>query len=76
MTCEIVNQSINVLGQLGVPVINQSMYWGPHTQEVQISEFIQTRFAACKSFPDETITCVWFTQSHKVCNGTTVLQEV
>ena len=28
------------------------------------------------SLRKETTTCIWFTQSYKVCNGTTVMQEV
>ena len=66
-----VNQSINVFNVLGGN-------WDPtDRKEVQFSEFIQIRFVSyMQSIPKETTTCIWFTQSHEVCNGTTVLQEV
>ena len=50
---------------------------GPNRQEVQFSEFIDTTFASyMQSIPKETTTSIWFTQSYKVCNSTTMLQEV
>ncbi len=31
---------------------------------------------ACKAFPKESTTCIWFIQGHKVCNSRTRLQTV
>jgi len=40
-----------------------------------VNSYSQNLLPTCKAFPKET-TCIWFTQRHKVCNSTTVLQEV
>ena len=62
-----ISQSINIFNVLGGQL-------GPNRQEVQ--SYRQDLLPTCKAFPKETTTCIWFTQSHKVCNSTTVLQEV
>ena len=64
------NQSINVFTVLGGN-------WDPTDKKFSsVNSYRQDLFPACKAFPKETTTCIWFTQSHEVCNGTTVLQEV
>ena len=40
-----------------------------------MNSYRQDLLPTCKAFPKETTTCIWFTQSCKVCNSTTVLQE-
>ena len=66
-----INQLIHVLGGQLVP----------NRQELQFSEFIETRFASfMQSIPYHMHYMHYhmhlFTQSYKVCNSTTVLQEV
>ncbi len=63
--------------------INQSMYfkvlgvnWDPTNKRFSsVNSYRQNLLPTCKAFPEETTTCIWFTQSHQVCDGTTVLQE-
>ena len=63
-------QSINVSNVLGGN-------WDPTDKKFSsVNSYGQDLFPTCKAFPKETTTCIWFTQSHEVCNGTTVLQEV
>ncbi len=51
--------------------------WDPTDKKFSsVNSYRQDLLLTCKAFPKETTTCIWFTQSHKVCNGTTVLQEV
>ena len=66
-----------------VAPINNVISWGaacpgqlrPNRQELQFSEFIETRFASyMQSIPSGDYHMHLFTQSYKVC--TTVLQEV
>ncbi len=80
---EAVHQSINQsINQSIDQSINQYVkcpggQLGPNRQKVQLSEVIQSKFASyMQAFPKEITTCIWFTQRHKVCNSTTVLQEV
>ena len=79
------HQSINQSIKLS---INQSIYqsinfivlganWDPTDKKFSsVNSYRQDLLPTCKAFPKETTTCVWFTQSHKVCNSITVLQEV
>ncbi len=61
--------SINVFNVLGGN-------WDPTDKKFSsVNLYRQNLLPTCKAFPKETTTCIWFTQSHKVCNGTTVLQE-
>ncbi len=63
------NQSINVFNVLGGN-------WDPTDKKFSsVNSYRQNLLPTCKAFPKETTTCIWFTQSRKVCNGTTVLQE-
>ncbi len=67
---ELVNQSINIFNVLGGN-------WDPTDKKFSsVNSYEQDLVPTCKAFPKETTTCIWFTQSHKVCNSTTVLQEV
>ena len=51
--------------------------WDPTGQEIQLIKFIHTNLlASCKAFLKKKTTCIWFTQGHKECNNTKVLQEV
>ena len=51
--------------------------WDPTDKKFSsVNSYRQDLLPTCKAFPKETTTCVWFTQSHKVCNSITVLQEV
>ena len=51
--------------------------WDPTDKKLSsVNSYRQDLLPTCKAFPKETTTCIWFTQSHKVCNSTTVLQEV
>ncbi len=64
-----INQSINVFNVLGGN-------WDPTDKKFSsVHSYRQDLLPTCKAFPKEIITCIWFTQSHKTCNGTTVLQE-
>ncbi len=64
------NQSINMFNVLGGN-------WDPTDKKLSsVNSYRQDLLPTCKAFPKETTTCIWFTQSHKVCNSTTVLQEV
>jgi hypothetical protein len=64
-----INQSINVFNVLGGN-------WDPTDKKFSsVTSYRQDLLPTCKAFPKKTTTCIWFTQSHKVCNGTTVLQE-
>ncbi len=64
------NQSINIFIVLGGN-------WDPTDKKFSsVNSYRQDLLPTCKAFPKETTTCIWFTQSHKVCNSTTVLQEV
>ncbi len=62
--------------------INQSIYvlggnWDPTDKKFSsVNSYRQDLLPTCKTFPKETTTCIWFTQNHKVCNSTTVLQEL
>ncbi len=64
--------------------ISQSIYicypggqLGPNRQEVQFSAFRQTRFASyLQSIPWGNATCIWFSQSHQVCNSTMLLPDM
>ncbi len=63
-------QSINIFNFLGGN-------WDPTDKKFSsVNSYRQDLLPTCKAFPKETTTCIWFTQSHKVCNSTTVLQEV
>ncbi len=62
----VVNQSINVFNVLGDPTDKKFS---------SVNSYKQDLLPACKAFPKEITTCIWFTQSHKICNGATVLQE-
>ena len=65
-----INQSMNVFNVLGGN-------WDPTDKKFSsVNSYRQDLFPTCKALPKETTTCIWFTQSHEVCNGTTVLQEV
>ncbi len=69
---ELINQSIaiNIFNVLGGN-------WDPTDKKFSsVNSYRQDLLPTCKAFPKETTTCVWFTQSHKVCNSITVLQEV
>jgi len=67
--CTPINQSINVFNVLGGN-------WDPTDKKFSsVNSYRQDLLPTCKAFPKETTTCIWFTQSHKICNGTTVLQE-
>ena len=53
--------------------------WDPTDKKFSsVNAYREDLLPTCKAFPKETTTCtcIWFTQCHKVCNGTTVLQEV
>ncbi len=51
--------------------------WDPTDKKFSsVNSYRQDLLPTRKAFPKETTTCIWFIQSHKVCNGTTVLQEV
>ena len=64
-----INQSINIFNVLGGN-------WDPTDKKFSsVNSYRQDLLPTCKAFPKETTTCIWFTQSHKICNGTTVLQE-
>ena len=64
-----INKSINVFHVLGGN-------WDPTDKKFSsVSSYRQDLLPTCKAFPEKTTTCIWFTQRHKVCNGTTVLQE-
>jgi len=63
-----INQYIfNVLGDNWDPTDKKCSSVNSHRQDL---------LPTSTAFPEETATCIWFTQSHKVCNSTTVLQEV
>ena len=65
-----INQSINIVNVLGGN-------WDPTDKKFSsVNSYKQNLLPTCKAFPKETATSIWFTQCHKVCNGTTVLQEV
>ena len=65
-------QSINILN---FNVLGGN--WDPTDKKFSsVNSYRQDLLPTCKAFPKETTTCIWFTQSHKVCNSTTVLQEV
>ncbi len=65
-----INQSINIFNVLGGN-------WDPTDKKFSsVNSYRQDLHPTCKAFPKETTTCIWFTQNHKVCNSTTVLQEV
>ncbi len=64
------SSSINIFNVLGGN-------WDPTDKKFSsVNSYRQDLFPTCKAFPKETTTCIWFTQSHKVCKSTTVLQEV
>jgi len=64
------NQSINIFNVLGGN-------WDPTDKKFSsVNSYRQDLLPTCKAFPKKTTTCIWFRQSHKVCNSTTVLQEV
>ena len=51
--------------------------WDPTDKKFSsVNLYRQDLLPTCKAFPKDTTTCIWFTQSYKVCNSTTVLQEV
>ncbi len=65
-----INKSINIFNVLGGN-------WDPTVKRFSsVNSHRQDLFSTCKAFPEEATTCIWFIQSHKVCNSTTVLQEV
>ena len=65
-----INQSINMFKVLGGN-------WDPTDKKSSsVNSYTQDLLPTCKAFPRETTTCIWFTQSYKVCDSTTVLQEV
>ena len=65
-----INQSINIFNVLGGN-------WDPADKKFSsVNSYRQDLLPTFKAFPKETTTCIWFPQSHKVCNSTTVLQEV
>ncbi len=65
-----INQSINIFNVLGGN-------WDLTDKKFSsVNSYRQDLLPTCKSFPKETTTCIWFTQNHKICNSTTVLQEV
>ena len=65
-----INQSINIFNVLGGN-------WDPTDKKFSsVNSYRHDLLPTCKAFPKATTTCIWFTQSHKVCNSTTVLQEV
>ncbi len=65
-----INQSINMFNVLGGN-------WDPTDMKVSsVNSYRQDLLPTCKAFHKETTTCIWFAQNHKVCNSTTVLQEV
>ncbi len=65
-----INQSINIFNVLGGN-------WDPTDKKCSsVNSYRQDLLPTCKAFPKETATCIWFTQNHKVCNSTTVLQDV
>ena len=65
-----INQSINVFNVLGGN-------WDPTDKKFSsVNSYRQNLLPTCKAFPKEITTSIWFTQCHKVCIGTTVLQEV
>ena len=65
-------QSINILN---FNVLGGN--WDPTDNEIcSVNSYSQNLLPTCKPFPKETTTCIWFTQRSKVCNSTTVLQEV
>jgi hypothetical protein len=69
-TVKTINQSINIFHVLGGN-------WDPTDKKFSsVNSYRQDLLPTCTAFPKETTTCIWFTQSHKVCNSTTVLQEV
>ncbi len=50
--------------------------WDPADKKFNsVNTYRQDLLPTCKTSPKETTTCIWVTQSHKVCNGATVLQE-
>ena len=50
--------------------------WDPADKKFNsVNSYRQDLLPTCKASPKETSRCIWFTQSHKVCNGATVLQE-
>ena len=59
------NQSINIFKCPGYPTDKKFSSVNSHRQDL---------LPTCKAFPKETTTCIWFTQSHKVCNSTTVTE--
>ena len=63
-----INSSIYLMswGATGTQQTRSSVQW-IHTDKIC---FLHAKHSK------ETTTCIWFTQSHKVCNSTTVLQEV
>ncbi len=62
--------SINILDVLGGPKDPKDKKFS------SVNSYRQDLPPTRKAFTKETTACIWFTQSHKVCNGTTVLQEV
>ena len=71
--------------QLCTESINQYQYvinvlggnWDPTDKKFSsVNSYRQDLLPTCKAFPKDTTTCIWFTQGHKVCNSTTVLQKV
>ncbi len=51
--------------------------WDPTDKKFSsVNSYRQDLLPTCKAFPKDTTTCIWFTQGHKVCNSTTVLQKV
>ncbi len=65
-----INQLINIFNVLGGN-------WDPTDKKFSsVNSYRQDLLPICKPFPKETTTCIWFAQNHKVCNSTTVLQEV
>jgi len=63
-------KSINIFNVLGGN-------WDPTDKKFSsVNSYRQDLLPTCKAFPKETTTCIWFTQNHKVCNSTTVLQDV
>ncbi len=66
----IINHSINIfLGGNWDPTYKNKKF-------SSVNSYSQNLLPTCKAFPKKTTRCIWFTQRHKVCNGTTVLQEV
>ncbi len=51
--------------------------WDPTDNEfISVNSYSQKLLPTCKAFPEETTTCIAFWFTRKVCNSTTVLQEV